>query len=158
MRTYENFRIRWIVYQTKILAFRSNNNRFFPILNKQHINSNTFEMYHHDTRFSGFALFYLIKSTLTSYNFNGGGSSNVPGIPFESPECPLFSNIFKVLELAPPLKICLFQIWIFCCRKSMVNLLKNRSLRSISRLCARGPGFKSRHVLNKVFVQNSKCS
>ena len=106
MRTYKNFKMRWIAYQTKILAFRSNNNWFFPLLNMQHINYNTFEMYHHDTRFLGFALFYLIKSTLTSYNFNGWWSFNVPGMPFESPECLLSCNIFKILELDPPLKIC----------------------------------------------------
>ena len=87
-----------ILHQTKVLAFRSNNNRSFPNLNKQHINSNTFEMYHHGTILSGFVLFYLMKSILTSYNFNGSGSSDMPSIPFESPERSLSSNIFKLLE------------------------------------------------------------
>ena len=105
MRTYENLRFRWIVHQTKILALRRNNIRFFTLLYKQNINPNTFKMYYHHTKFSDFVLFYIIKWTLISYNFNDDGSSDMPVLPFESPECPLFDDIFKVWEDQSPSKL-----------------------------------------------------
>ena len=95
----------WHSYQTKIWAFKRNSMRFFKLLYKQNINSNTFEMYYHHTKFSGFVLFYLIKWTLTSWNFNGGRSSGMRNIRFESSDCSLSRNVFKVLKDPPPLKV-----------------------------------------------------
>ena len=73
--------------------------------------SNFTEMYYHHTKLSSFVVFYLIVSNLAFYNFSGGGSSSIQSIPFESLECLLSRNFFKVLEDPPPLKMFWFKFY-----------------------------------------------
>ena len=113
-------------------------------------------MYYHLTKFQGFALFYLVKPTLTSYDFNIGESLDMPSIPFTSLECPLSCSVFKVLENQPSPRIFWFQIIIFCCKKSIVKQIKNRLLFSVWSSCAKGPGSESHHHVSKKTLNSHK--